>query len=125
VTTHPLLVNVSIAAPAQKRKLKATRKNRAESRGIERVSRREPAADLMLLLWLLLWLQMEDDPVFTVDKILDSRINSDTEEQEYLVRWADYPDSEPEWVREQNIEDPDLLRPFKRARKNRPGSDPG
>lgn len=68
---------------------------------------------------------MEDDEVYTVDKVLDSCVNEDTEEQEYLVRWADYPDREPEWVREENIVDPELLRPFKRRRQNRSDSNSG
>lgn len=56
---------------------------------------------------------------YTVEKIVDSRINPDTKKKEYLLKWIGYDDADNTWEPEENLKCPDLIKAFETEREAR------
>ncbi len=53
----------------------------------------------------------DDESQFEIEKILNERINKGI--REYLVKWKNYPESDNSWVKESNMNAPELIEEFK------------
>lgn len=62
----------------------------------------------------------DGDASYEVEEIIRFRINPATEEKEYFVKWKGNTAAHNSWVREQYLEDNELLRPFKKNQRRRP-----
>lgn len=56
---------------------------------------------------------------YTVEKIVDSRINPATKKKEYLLKWIGYDDVDNTWEPEENLKCPDLIKAFEVERESR------
>ena len=59
---------------------------------------------------------INDEEEYKVEKILDSRVRGWRRQVQYLVKWVGYPDSNNQWLDEDQLTADEVIREFKRRR---------
>ena len=83
-----------------------------------RQRRGEPRSDVEAILNVMEDLLL---PTVEVEKIMDSRLDEDEDQVEYLVRWRNHPkESQWTWEPYESFIEKDCLRKFHRESRNKP-----